>query len=98
MDISIEELTAEQLREAAEIKENIASLEERLAAILGGTAAPARKKKRRGKKRGRPPGRPKVAGKKKKRRGKKKRKMSAKGRAAIAAAQRKRWAKLKAKG
>jgi hypothetical protein len=66
-------LTAAQLRQAADIKEKIASLENELAAILGATA-PAVKI---------------IAGKPKKH------KMSAAGRAAISAAAKARWAKVK---
>lgn len=73
---SINQLTASQLRQAANLKEKIAGLEKQLAAILG-SSAPAIKA---------PTAKP----------ANKKRKMSAAGRAKIAAAQKARWAKIKA--
>jgi len=73
---SINQLTASQLRTAANLKEKIASLEKELAAILG-APAPAAKM---------PSAKP----------AKRKGKMSAAGRARIAAAQKARWAKIKA--
>jgi hypothetical protein len=67
-------LTAQQLRKAADLKEKIVGLQQQLEAILGGSG-PAD-----------------VTVEKPKRR-----KMSAAARAKIAAAQRARWAKVKAK-
>ena len=75
--MNLTNLTAKQLRRAAAIKEQIASLEGKLNRILGATA-PAKA-----------PAIPKAPRKKK-------RKMSAAGRAAIRAAQKARWAKVKA--
>lgn len=72
---SILQLTPSQLRQAASLKEKIASLEKELAAILGATATA-----------GKAPVAKAV---------KTKRKMSAAGRARIAAAQKARWAKIK---
>lgn len=69
----INQLTPAQLRKAAALKEQIASLEKQLAAILGSTPAAT-------------PAKP----------AKKKRGMSAAGRARIVAAQKLRWAKIKA--
>jgi len=69
----INQLTPVQLRKAASLKEQIASLEKQLAAILGASAPAA-------------PAKP--AGKKGK--------MSAAGRARIVAAQKLRWAKIRA--
>ena len=66
-------LTAQQLRKAADLKEKIVGLQQQLEAILGGSAPAATGEKR------------------------KRRKMSAAARAKIAAAQRARWAKVKAK-
>ena len=73
---SINQLTASQLRTAANLKEKIAKLEKELTAILGGTAPAAKT----------PAAKPE----------KRKSKMRAAGRARIAAAQKKRWAKIKA--
>lgn len=73
--ISIDNLTIAQLRKAANLKEEIAKLENELAAILS-TSVPAATI---------PTSKPV----------KKKRKMSAAGRAKIAAAQKARWAKIK---
>ncbi len=67
-------LTAPQLRQAANLKEKIADLQKQLDAILGGSAAKANVPEKL-----------------------KRRKMSAAARAKIAAAQRARWAKVKAK-
>jgi hypothetical protein len=68
----IANLSAQQLRRAADIKDKIQSLENELHRILGSSVKPAAA----------------VASKKK-------RKMSAAGRAKIAAAQKARWAKVK---
>ena len=68
---SITNLSAQQLRRAAEIKETIQSLEDELYRILGSSEAVSTTVE------------------------KSKRKMSAAGRARIAAAQKARWAKLK---
>jgi len=78
----------DQLRQAVQIADQIQKLEAQLAAILGGGAAPAAK--RRG---GRPRKQPAEAKVKATRR--KRGKMSAAGRAAISAAQKARWAKIK---
>jgi hypothetical protein len=74
--MSIQSLTATQLRQAADIKEKIASLEKQLDQILGSTTALAVVKPA------------PIA--------KKKGGMSAAGRAKVAAAQKARWAKIKA--
>jgi len=79
----------DQLRQAVQIADQIEKLEAQLAAILGGGSAPAAK--RRG---GRPPKQPAEATVKATR--KKRGKLSAAGRAAIIAAQKARWAKIKA--
>jgi hypothetical protein len=71
---SIANLSAQQLRRAADIKDKIQSLENELHRILGSSVKPAAA----------------VAPKKR-------RKMSAAGRAKIAAAQKARWAKAKGK-
>ena len=78
--MNITTLTPQQLRKAADLKENIDGLQEQLNAILGGgeTPTPAAPEE---------PGRPKNG-----RRRKKRKKVSAEGRANIAAAQRARWA------
>ena len=73
---SINQLTASQLRQAANLKDNIASLEKKLNAILGAPASTTNSS----------------VVKPVKRKGK----MSAAGRARIAAAQKARWAKIKA--
>jgi len=65
------ELTSAQLKRGAAIKEEIASLEEELAGILGAPASVSKPVK-------------------------KKRGMSAAGRARVAAAQKARWAKIRA--
>jgi hypothetical protein len=69
--MSIQSLTATQLRNAADLKEKIAGLEKQIAAILGSaTSSVAKAPKKKG--------------------------MSAAGRAKVAAAQKARWAKIKA--
>jgi hypothetical protein len=70
--ISLLNLTAQQLRKAANLKDQIAALEKQLSAITGTQAAPVQAAK------------PAKKG------------MSAAGRAKIAAAQKARWAKVKA--
>ena len=86
----IQNLTAQQLRRAADLQEKIEKLNRELQSILGGggNGVPSPFVRR-----GRPPGngRGKTAGTGR-------RKMSAAGRAAIAAAARARWAKAKAAG
>lgn len=72
--MNVTNLTSGQLRQAAELKEKIASLEAELSQLLGGAKAPAVV----------------VAAKKQKH------KMSAAGKARIVAAQKARWAKIKA--
>ena len=74
--MSILNLSAQQLRQAASIKEKIAALEKELAALTGNRTATAA---------------PKVAKPVKKKGG-----ISAAGKARIAAAQKLRWAKIKA--
>jgi hypothetical protein len=84
-------LTPAQLNHAADIKEKIIKLETELSSLLGSSSIPAGKRK---------PGRPKkeiLAGDLDKPKTKR-RKMSAAGRARIAAAARARWAKVKAAG
>lgn len=72
MSLVLNSLSAAQLRRAAEIKEEIDSLQNELSRLVGSsTATPIVKPRRR--------------------------RMSAAGRLAIAAAQKARWAKLKAK-
>jgi hypothetical protein len=73
---SIQQLTPSQLRQAASLKEEIASLEKELVTILGA-----------------PVSSPKTPAVKP---AKKKRTMSTEGRARVAAAQKARWAKIKA--
>jgi hypothetical protein len=73
--MSIQSLTATQLRRAADLKEKIDSLHKQLAAILGAASKPISTVAK-------PP--------------KKKGGMSAAGKARIAAAQKARWAKIKA--
>jgi hypothetical protein len=68
----INDLSAKQLRKAADLKDRIASLESELNQLLGSSATTSAKP------------------------GKKKGGMSVAGRAAVAAAQRARWAKVKA--
>lgn len=75
MSLSFSDLTLAQLKRAVVIKEEIATLEAKLAAIVGTSPTP-------------PAAAPKGAPKK--------RRLSAAGRAAIAAAARARWAKLRA--
>ncbi|MEZ5328163.1 MAG: hypothetical protein R3F19_24225 [Verrucomicrobiales bacterium] len=101
MDNIITNITSEQLRAAATIKDQIAALEADLAAILGGAAAappaaPAGSVT--GKKRGRKPGSKNKSTTDSGAPAKKsaKRKMSPEGRARIIAAQKARWAKAKA--
>jgi hypothetical protein len=80
----LNELTTEQLKRAVEIKEQIDALNNELDEILGG-ASITNGEKRRGRPPGkRSPGRPP---------GKGPRKMSAAAKAAISAAQKRRWAK-----
>jgi len=79
-----------QLRKAVKIADQIQKLEKQLAAILGGGSAPATK--RRGGRPAKQPAEPKVKAARKKRG-----KLSAAGRAAIIAAQKARWAKIRAK-
>lgn len=83
MDNPLLNLSAAQLKQAAELKERIDALNSELSSILGG-ATPAPSVTAATPKRGRPPG---------KRGG-----MSAAGRARIAAAARARWARIKAAG
>jgi|GEM_PF-1230503 len=96
MDTSIiSNLSAADLRRAAEIRDRIALLEDELSSILGGKGSKAPTKKRRGRKKkagSAPVGRPA-----KKKKAKKKRKISAAGLAAIKAAQKRRWDAVKAK-
>jgi hypothetical protein len=80
MPNALSELSIEQLQRAVEIKEQIVSLQAELDQLLEGAAARPRlgyQASRRGRRVGRPPGR----------------KMSAAARAAIAAAQKARWAR-----
>ncbi len=79
---ALSNLTAERLREAARIQTEIERLQARLEKLLSG-----------GGRLGRPPKTEAAAAAPKKKRAK--RKMSPEGRARIAEAQRKRWAKLK---
>ena len=79
----------DQLRQAVQIADQIEKLEAQLAAILGGSAPAAKRQV------GRPPKQPAEAKVKATR--KKRGKMSAAGRANIVAAQKARWAKIKAK-
>ena len=72
----INDLSPQQLRKAAELKERIANLEHELAKLLGSVPGPA--------------------GNSKSKPVRKKHKMSAAGRARIAAAQKARWAKVTA--
>jgi hypothetical protein len=103
--MTIHHLTSQQLRKAAQIKDEIAALEKQLSSILGsGTSAaskPAPTKRRKMS----AAGRARIAagarawwakGKKSAKPAKKKGGMSAAGRARIAAAQKLRWAKIKA--
>jgi hypothetical protein len=94
-------LSAEQLRRAATIKDEIESLESELSKILGGGIIGNGRKT--GKRMGRPPGSGKKGGDvtryKAAHSGKKKRKgMSAAAKARISAAAKARWAKAKAAG
>ena len=109
MSSSITDLSAQQLRRAANIKDKIQSLENELGRILGSSikpvAAAAPKKRRKMS----AAGRAKIAagqkarwakakGQKMKQSQPKKRKMSAAARAKISAAAKARWAKVKAAG
>lgn len=80
----------DQLKRAIAVKEQIAKLEEELASILGGSAAPAAKRGRPGRKPGSGAAAAGAPAPKKA-----KRVMSAEGRARIIAAQKARWAKIK---
>lgn len=80
----------DQLRQAVKIADQIEKLEAQLAAILGGSA-PAPAAKRRGRRRRR-----KVVSASPKAKRRKRSKLSAAGRANIIAAQKARWAKIKA--
>jgi len=108
MSSSITNLSAQQLRRAADIKDKIKSLENELGRILGSSIKPvaAAPKKRR---KMSAAGRAKIAagqkarwakakGQKVKQSQPKKRKMSAAARAKISAAAKARWAKAKASG
>jgi hypothetical protein len=101
-------LSASQLRRAADIKDKIESLQKQLTRLLGGTDGAAAPRKRR---KMSAAGRRKIAAAQKARwakvKGRKsaakpvkkaRRKMSAAGRAKIAAAAKARWAKAKAQG
>lgn len=77
--------SVDQLKRAIAIKEQIENLEAELASILGGTAAPAGKRKYAKRATSDETEKPKKA----------KRVMSAEGRARIIAAQKARWAKAK---
>ena len=79
----------DQLRQAVQIADQIQQLEAQLAAILGSGSAPAAERQV-----GRPPKQPAEAKVKATR---KRGKMSAAGRANIVAAQKARWAKIRAK-
>ena len=74
--MTFETLTTAQLKTAIQIREQIDSLQEKLAALMGGEKPAAVTKKKVGRTKG-------------------KRTMSPEGRAAIAAAQKARWAKVK---
>jgi hypothetical protein len=90
-------LSADQLRRAASIKDEIESLEGELSKILGGVVGSGKKRMGRPPKTGGDVDRYKAA-RGTESGGKKKRKMSAAGRAKIAAAAKARWAKVKAAG
>ncbi len=99
MDNNITNITSEQLREAAAIKDQIEALEAKLAGLLSGAATPgARRGRKPGSKNkgkvssGSNPSNPSTAPTAKK---KAKRQMSPEGRARIIAAQKARWAKIK---
>ena len=97
-DHSLSNITADALREAADIRDQIESLQARLEAILTGSAVPAAgSKKRAGRPKGsgRGPGRKPGAKKKAAKRKGGKRKISAEGLERIRAAQKARWAKAK---
>jgi hypothetical protein len=80
--MNITTLTPQQLRKAADLKENIDGLQEQLNAILGGGEAPT-------------PVAPEERGRPKNGRRKRRRKVSAEGRANISAAAKARWAARK---
>jgi hypothetical protein len=86
--MNIKDLSAQQLQQIIDIKQQIEDLQSKLDSIAGGGGT--------GKRLGRPPGRPKGTG-----RGvgrpRKKHKMSAAGRKAIALAAKKRWAAYRGK-
>ena len=84
-------ISSDALREAAEIRDQIDSLEARLESILGGGGSVAAPPKRRG----RPPGSGSAAASGGAPVKRKKRKISPEGLERIRAAQRKRWAKQK---
>lgn len=98
MNISI---SAEALRRAASIKDQIDQLEAEYKAILAGESAPARRGRKPGAKPGRKPGRAAKAAKEPKaaepaaKKAKKKRKLSPEARARIVAAVKARWAREK---
>jgi hypothetical protein len=110
--MNLSNLTAAQLKHAADLVENIEVLNAKLAAILGSPEAPAATPGKRGPKKGgmSAAGRARIAAAQRARWAKvksaksespkaskpAKRKMSAAGRAAIIAAQKARWAKIKA--
>ena len=79
-NLNLKDLSSEQLQRIIDLKSQIEALESELESVLGGSAP----------RRGRPPGSAKGPG-----RPKGKRRMSAAGRAAIAAAARKRWAQYR---
>ena len=108
MSITLSSLSSEQLRRAADLKEEIETLNNELASILGAPASiPAKTRKKRGMSAA---GRARIAAAQKARWAKikgakpapkapaKKRTMSAAGRARISAAAKARWAKAKAAG
>lgn len=101
---TLQNLTADQLRKAISIKEEIEKLEAELVGITGGAPAPRKGRKRRRMSRA---ARAAIAAAQRARWAKikggeavpkKRRRMSAAGRARIAAAARARWAKAKAAG
>ena len=94
--MNTDNLTAADLRRAADLRDQIDAAQSELDSLLTGKAIrrkPARKPRR---KPGRKKPGPKPGAKKKKAKKKAKSKMSAAGRARISAAQKKRWAKIKA--
>jgi hypothetical protein len=80
--MNITTLTPQQLRKAADLKEDIDGLQEQLSAILGGGATPT-------------PVAPEETGRPKNGRRKRRKKVSAEGRANISAAAKARWAAKK---